>query len=494
MRPEQKHAVEFVLQSRDRVVSISGAAGTGKTATLRELLRGLKEAGRSVLAVAPTMSAVEELRKVGFADAITVERLLQDPRIRDGIGGKVIILDEAGMVSARQMADLLRLAEKCSLRAVFSGDTRQILSVEAGDALRILEKESRLKTVTLTHVQRQTRKEYRAAMEELRRNPEKGFTKLDAMGAVREVAFSDRAAAIADAYADAVGQTLVVCATHDEIDRVTEAIRERRKVRLQLGTGTTLTRHVSLNWTAAQKADLQNYRPGQLLGFHRVVKSIAKHETVEVMGVAPNGIVVRSADGKELTISKRHAGSFDVLEDKPIEVSPGDRLLLTANRRDAGLRITNGELVTFSAAGADGRIQLEDGRTLPADYRSFTHGYAVTAHRSQGKTVDSVILSGDGMQKELFYVAASRGRHSVTVITSDKERLQQTVGRSMARTSATELLRCSRRGAQRGIAMAREMVRKATALLSASTKQIVQQEVLRVRQRKERRRERGFGR
>ena len=79
------------------------------------------------------------------------------------------------MVSARQMANLLRLAEECSLRVVFSGDTKQILSVEAGDALRILEKESRLKTVALTQVQRQTRKEYRAAMEELRRNPERGF-------------------------------------------------------------------------------------------------------------------------------------------------------------------------------------------------------------------------------------------------------------------------------------------------------------------------------
>jgi ATP-dependent exoDNAse (exonuclease V) alpha subunit len=133
------------------------------------------------------------------------------------------------MVSARQMADLLRLADECSLRVVFSGDTKQIRSVEAGDALRILEKESRLKTVALNQVQRQTRKDYREAMEELRRNPERGFAKLDAMGAVREVAFSDRAAAIADAYAGAVGQTLVVCATHDEIDRVTEAIRERRK-------------------------------------------------------------------------------------------------------------------------------------------------------------------------------------------------------------------------------------------------------------------------
>jgi conjugative relaxase-like TrwC/TraI family protein len=498
LRPEQKHAVEFVLRSCDLAVSISGAAGTGKTATLKELRRGLMESGRAVLAVAPTMSAVEELQKVGFADAITVERLLEDPSIRGGFRGKVIILDEAGMVSARQMAKLLRLAEECSLRVVFSGDTKQIRSVEAGDALRILEKESRLKTVTLTQVQRQSRKDYRTAMEALRQNPERGFAKLDAMGAVREVAFSDRAATIADAYADAAGQTLVVCATHDEIDRVTEAIREGRKASGQLGTGMPLTRHVSLNWTAAQKADLQNYRPGQLLGFHRAVSSIRKHETVEVLGTAPNGIVVRAAAGKESTISRRHAGSFDVLEAKPIEVSPGDRLLLTANRRDAGLRITNGELVTVSSVDARGRIQIEGGRTLPADYKSFTHGYAVTAHRSQGKTVDSVILSGDGMQKELFYVAASRGRHSVSVITTDKERLQQTVGRSMARTSATELLRgkeaCLRQGTPRGMEMAREMVRRAAALLSSAAKQIIQQEVVRIRSRKERRRERGLGR
>ena len=79
LNPEQKHVVEFVLDSRDRAVNISGAAGTGKTATLQELHRGLHEAGREILAVAPTVSAVEELQKVGFTDAITIERLLQDP-------------------------------------------------------------------------------------------------------------------------------------------------------------------------------------------------------------------------------------------------------------------------------------------------------------------------------------------------------------------------------------------------------------------------------
>ena len=496
LRPEQKHAVEFVLQSRDRAVSISGAAGTGKTATLSELRRGLMEAGRDVLAVAPTMSAVEELQKVGFADAITVERLLQDPRTRGDVHGKVIILDEAGMVSARQMADVLRLAEDCSVRVVFSGDTKQIRSVEAGDALRILEKESRLKTVALVQVQRQTRKDYRDAIEELRRSPERGFAKLDAMGAVREVAVSERAVAVADAYDAAAGQSrLVVCATHDEIDRVTDAIRERRKTRGEVCEGVALTRHVSLNWTAAQKTDFRNYRAGQILGFHRAVKSIARNDTVEIVRVASSGLVVRCADGTERTISKRQAASFDVVEARPIEVSFGDRLLLTANRREPGLRITNGELVTVSAVDAIGRIQLDDGRTLPSNYRSFAHGYAVTAHRSQGKTVNSVIISGDGMTKELFYVAASRGRQSVTVITNDKERLRETVARSMTRTSASELMRGkgthSHRGAHRGLAAARNMVRRAARLLTSVSKQI-QQAI--IQPRKERTRERDLGR
>jgi ATP-dependent exoDNAse (exonuclease V) alpha subunit len=84
-----------------------------------------------------------------------------------------------------------------------------------------------------------------------------------------------------------------------------------------------------------------------------------------------------------------------------------------------------------SAVDASGRVQLKDGRLLPSDFKQFTHGYALTAHRSQGKSVDSVVISGDDMQKELFYVAASRGRDSIVVITSDKERLRESLMKSI---------------------------------------------------------------
>ena len=86
--------------------------GLGRRPTLQELHRAINEAGREVLAVAPTVSAVEELQKVGFNDAITIERLLQDPKVQAGIEHKVLIVDEAGMVSGRQMWELLRLAEQ----------------------------------------------------------------------------------------------------------------------------------------------------------------------------------------------------------------------------------------------------------------------------------------------------------------------------------------------------------------------------------------------
>src|SRR5487761_2572155 len=123
-----------------------------------------------------------------------------------------------------------------------------------------------------------------------------------------------------------------------------------------------------------------------------------------------------------------------------MEVAAGDRLLLTSNRRNPAFQATNGELVT--ARNVEGQsIHLEDGRTIPDNYREFTHGYAVTAHRSQGKTVDRVIVSADAMKQELFYVAASRGREKIAIVTSDREQLRESLGISTARPSATELAR-----------------------------------------------------
>ncbi len=230
----------------------------------------------------------------------------------------------------------------------------------------------------------------------------------------------------------------MVAPTHEEIRRLTEAIRGDRQRSGELGAGEKLTRHLPLNWTEAQKKETKHYQPGMVLAFHKATKEAGKNEAVEVVKVEKDKLTARKENGQEITLTRRQAQAFSVHEKREIEVAAGDKLLLEANRWETKLRVTNGELVTVAKVER-GRIELEDGRILPANYRSFDHGYAVTAHRSQGQTVDAVIVSGDRMSKELFYVAATRGRESLTVITSDKEQLREAIGISGERMSATEL-------------------------------------------------------
>ena len=455
LRPEQRKAVEFVLDSRDLAVKLGGAAGTGKTATLQEIQKGLQQSGREMVAVAPTMSAVEELQRVGFHNAMTVERLLQNRAAQSELPGKVMIVDEAGMVSGRQMSELLKVAEQNSARVVFSGDTKQIRSVEACDALRILEKESNLNSISLTGVQRQTVQDYRESIQELRVDPERGFDRLEAMGAIREVPWLDRAQTVQQAYFEAKsgsnmkGQprsVLVVASTHDEIRQITGSIRSKLTSRGELGESVVLAHHLPMNWTQAEKGDIRNYHEGHVLKFHRSVAGIRRGESLQVIRVETDRLLAKNAHGDEREIPPKHGGCFAVYESQQIEVARSDKLLLMSNRHEPGFRATNGDLATVSRIDHQNRIHLQDGRVLPEDYKEFSHGYAITVHRSQGKSVDGVVISGDGMRRELFYVAASRGRETVTIVTSDREVLRETIAHSDVRQSATDLALKSRLG------------------------------------------------
>ena len=451
MRPEQKQALQAILNNRDLAISLQGAAGTGKTKMQKEFKRLLSETRQSIYAVAPSTSAVEELQnpEVGFSDAKTIARLLADPHEQAQLRGQVLLIDEAGMVSSKDMDELLGLAKKHGARIVLSGDTQQLKSVSEGDALRVLERESKLQQVSLREVQRQLHAEYREAVEVLRNHPAQGFERLEKMGAIREVAWLSRGQEAAKAYREAAAvpnikgekrSVLVVAATHNEIKSVTFAIREDRKSAGELGRGEKTSRHTALNWTEAQKTQFRRYKPGQVLEFHKATKGVSKNAILEVVSADKDGVRARKSDGREITVTKKQTRAYRVFEREEIEVAAGDKLLLQANYKDKTFTATNGELVTV--AGVDGgKIRLEDGREIPAGYRQFAHGYAVTAHRSQGKSVDYEVVSADHMDQELFYVSVTRAREGVTVITSDSIALQESIGVSGDRQSATELAR-----------------------------------------------------
>jgi hypothetical protein len=88
---------------------------------------------------------------------------------------------------------------------------------------------------------------------------------------------------------------------------------------------------------------------------------------------------------------------------------------------------------------------LADGRVIPENYRTFTHGYAVTSHAAQGKTVDEVLVvassrSIPAVSQEQFYVSISRGRERCQIFTDDTERLRSHVTHSSERLAAVEVV------------------------------------------------------
>ena len=101
---------------------------------------------------------------------------------------------------------------------------------------------------------------------------------------------------------------------------------------------------------------MRNYAEGQVLEFHRAIKGVARHESLEVIGVENGKVVARNARGEEREFTAKRAKCFEVYERRPIEIAPNDKLLLMANRREPGFRATNGELVTVSRIDEQGHI------------------------------------------------------------------------------------------------------------------------------------------
>ena len=77
------------------------------------------------------------LHKDGLPNAMTIARLLADPNQQAQLGGRVLLIDEAGMVSSKDMSELLKLAKDQDARIVFSGDTAKLRRVRRGRATHL---------------------------------------------------------------------------------------------------------------------------------------------------------------------------------------------------------------------------------------------------------------------------------------------------------------------------------------------------------------------
>jgi conjugative relaxase-like TrwC/TraI family protein len=445
---DQRRAIYHMLRTSDRITGLRGLAGSGKTTALRELVTACKEANIEPLFCAPTAAATDVLRKEGF-EAVTLQSLLLSKQLLSK--DKLVVLDEAGAVGMDDMKRLFDYAR--DTRIILSGDTGQHASVARGDALRILERHSDFKSGQLTAIRRQRKADYRKVVElAAQKRTVEAFAQLERMAAITEVledGHHDLHGSKAKSYLKALAENksaLLVAPTWNEIEAVTEKIRTTLKTSGRLaGDEKEFQVFDSLSWTEAQKRDARQFSPGMAIHFHRRGLGFEKGETVQVVAVENDSLKVQHRDGSE-NMFPLDAGfaSFDVGERRKLKVAAGDKLLLQANAVAVRKHFVNGELVEVKRLAGEAII-LIDGRTIPADYRTFTHGYAVTSHAAQGKTVDDVLLvassrSLPAINQEQFYVSISRGRERCQVFTDDSELLRLHVTRSSARLAAVEAM------------------------------------------------------
>jgi hypothetical protein len=197
----------------------------------------------------------------------------------------------------------------------------------------------------------------------------------------------------------------------------------------------------------AQKRDARFFQAGHQVSFIRGYGRYARGDVCPVIGANEKGVTIEK-DGVQSTMSFRYANRFAVVVAKEMEIAPGDRLQLKFNGKSTeGTRLNNGELVTVREMAPDGSLVVEGNtgtrKTLAPSQRFFVRGYAVTSYGSQGKTVDTIILSDAANRAATdahqWYVTISRGRKKVLVLTPDKAALRTQVQQAGERELAMDL-------------------------------------------------------
>lgn len=449
---EQRNAVLHVLRSKDRVTAIRGGAGTGKTTMMKEGVAGIESSGQKVFTFAPSAEASRGVLRTdaGFANAETVEALLQSSKLQGQVRGHVIWIDEAGLLGARALARVAALAEKQNCRVILSGDTAQHRAVERGDALRILEKHAGLQAAELKEIWRQKADSHKAVVADLRAGDlERAFDQLNNLGMLRELAPEDRHEVLAADYVAAIkkgNSALVISPTHIEGERVTTRIRERLRVAGELrGEERAFIQLKNLQWTEAQRSDALNYHTDMVVQFHQNLPGFRRGERVKVRRRDGRAVKVERENGKVESLPLDKAARFQVYESRTIALAAGDKVRITQNgfTRDKQ-RLNNGELREVAGFTRDGDIKLTNGWVLSKDYGNVTHGYCVTSYGSQSKSVDCVFVAESSesfraADRQQFYVSVSRFKESLTIYTDDRVELLEAVSKTSARPSATDL-------------------------------------------------------
>ncbi|MBT2587822.1 MobF family relaxase [Arthrobacter sp. ISL-95] len=406
---DQRAAAAEVLLSSHRLDAIVGPAGTGKTTTLGAIKAAWEAqfGAGSVVGLAPAAASAEVLgselamvaenvskwlyesvgsgaaqRSSAFFDAESrltpgrardVARTLLEQRITRLVAeqalwtfraNQLVVVDEASMVSSQQLAAIVAQARQAQAKVLLVGDPGQLDSIDAGGVLGWLDRQA--KAERLSSIWR-----FQHAWE-------------------------------ASASVGLRAGEISVLAEYEHHERISH--------------GTYL--HMMDRAYAAWHADVLSGQASVLIA--------PDNETVSMLN--------ERAQADRVILGVADAEQTLVLRDG-LQAGRGDIVIARRNDRslvdDQGAFIRNGTLLEVLGVNVRQRSlharRTDTGATveLGASYleSSVELGYATTAHRSQGITVDSahVVVTPGRLTRELLYVSMTRGRLSNMAYISEND-------------------------------------------------------------------------
>ena len=346
-----------------------GPAGAGKTTAMHALKTAWTKAHgkNSVVGLAPSAVAAQVLAEdLGIGCENTAKWLHEYDRGRAQFRkGQLVIIDEATLAGTLTLDRLTALAAEAGAKVLLVGDWAQLQSVDAGGAFSLLAS-ARPDTPELTEVHRFTHEWEKAASLDLRHGRAEVISTYVAKDRVQEGTTDEMMDAAYLAWAADVkdGRTSILVAEASEM-----VIAPQPSVPVPTASSPT--------------------------------PSATSRSTSPTAPRHPR--VTSSSPGTTTAASTRCAAAGSATA----TAGPSPASTRTARCRSSALGVDFGGSVTLPAAYVAEHVDL---------------GYAVTAHRAQGMTVDTshVVVTGS-TTRENFYVSMTRGRDSnIAYVALDK--------------------------------------------------------------------------
>ena len=453
----QANAVKDILVSQDQYHLVQGVAGSGKTTMLKALKELSSNSKINLVGLAATGKAASELEKESKIKSSTIDSFLQKYDSSKNLKDTILIVDEASMLGTKKFYQISKIVQEQNIRVVMIGDSNQLQAIESGSLFNKLQKEDFIKTSVMDQSLRQKTKFTKDVVNDFKDgNVRSAFKNLqdnnkltvDSISNIKEKASQ---AVVVDIKLGK--ESAVLVNTNSERNDLNLQIKEQLQKQKIIGSKNykfNTLKTVSLSNT--DKVLSQSYKVDDVITNSKLFQNIRPNTNMKIIGIneATNKIKVTYQDQNEKNFKwidlNKHGSKLNKNEIVEKEFSIGQKVMFEQN--NSKLHIKNGEI---------GTIKEIDGKTLKIqkneklinldikDYKHLDHGYALTAYKAQGQSIDNTHIVADTNHQQMnslnnAYVFASRAKEDIHLYTNNNEVLQKQFQQSEHKENAVDLI------------------------------------------------------